>query len=522
VTLRGDNWFIDKSINFPVAVGGIYWYRIEPANISGLTDEQKDLLKSSLGLVLNFGPSEIAPQANRSGLFYNDATCAAIKARLATLESEVKAVVQAHFDKCASIIEAKRLWLDYFKVGGSAYQLGRVFGTKQVVTWQGHVIDNADLTILETDPTDANRVRNIPGVILTAYTVRRGRRGHRSVTEDKAFSHLFVAAKSRLFLNDLDGGRGIKRRVGHTLLEDSNNTGDSYLQYYAIRFKTPAAKAAFHAANHTTDADLTYFTPASTIIVPASVSVGGRDNEKAKIKVFKFVGGGRKSKSEAWEPAEIDVDEGGVYTTIFRYANHISNGLIAARLSILRKHGVIGDDTTVYGIKTRESGDGPAVLAEVQASEDWIELSKWFEEKREAILPTGDIGTLLADAAQDEESPLVSKAKQFDGTLLGDYLDNKRFVIAQKAKAEQYEDALDDYKSLGGYVTSAYGKPTYDMAEEWAKVIAAYPLLGKFSTYATYGWGDTDLSLAADYVALVEAKTPTIGQSPYEEAEVAA
>ena len=41
----------------------------------GLTDEQKDLLNSSLGLVLNFGASEIAPQANRAGLFYNDATC---------------------------------------------------------------------------------------------------------------------------------------------------------------------------------------------------------------------------------------------------------------------------------------------------------------------------------------------------------------------------------------------------------------------------------------------------------------
>ncbi len=510
VTLRGNEWFIDKSINFPVAVGGVYWYRIESDNITGLTDEQKDLLNSSLGLVLNFGASEIHPQANRQGLFYNDATCAAIKARLATLENEVKAVVQSHFDKCASIIEAKRLWLDYFKPAGSAYQLGRVFGTKQTVTWQGHVIDNADLTILQVDPLDSEKLRGIPGVSLTRYSVRVGRRGHRSVNADSTFGTIHVASQTRLFLNDLDGGRGIKRRVGYELMQDNSRTGDNYLYYYAIHFKTPAAQAAFHAVNHTTAADMALFSPASAIIVPASVHVGGDRNLKHKLKVFRFVAGTRDRKSDSWEPTEIDEDEGGIYTTIFRFENtSISNGMIAARLAILRKHGVIKHDLPIYGIKTGEFGDNaPAILATLQGNEDWIDLSKWFAEKREEILPAADIGTLLADAAQNDSSPLVSAktVPAFNGTALGDYLDKKLFIVGQVEKAKAYEDTMSDYVSLGGAKTyTNNAKATYDMAKEWKRVLAAYPLLAKFSGYSTYAWDKGDIRLAADYVAMIEA-----------------
>ncbi len=525
VTLKGDGWFIDKSIGFPVAVGGVYWYRLEPDNITGLTDEQKDLLNSSLGLVLSFDPSSVSPQANRQGLHYNDATCAAIKARLATLESEVKAVVQSHFDKCASIIEAKRLWLDYFKPAGSAWQLGRVFGTKQTVTWQGHVIDSADLTILQPDPLDNEKLRGIPGIVLTAYTIRMGRRGHRSVTQDSTFGTMHVSAKNRLFLNDLDGGRGIKRRVGYELMQDASRLGDNYLHYYAIHFKTPAAQAAFHAVNHTTPADMALFSPASAIIVPASVHVGGDRNLKHKLKVFRFDRSGSDRKSDSWEPTEIDEDEGGIYTTIFRFENtSISNGMIAARLAILRKHGVIKDGTAIYGIKTGEYGsNAPAILATLQGNEDWIDLSKWFAEKREEILPAADIGTLLADAAQNDSSPLVSAktVPAFNGTALGDYLDKKLFIVGQVDKAKAYEDTMSDYVSLGGAKTyTNNAKATYDMAKEWKRVLAAYPLLAKFSGYSTYAWDKGDIRLAADYVALIEAAA--MRQTPYPEAEVAA
>ncbi len=529
VTLKGNQWFIDRSINFPVAVGGVYWYRIEPDNITGLTDEQRDLLNSSLGLVLDFGASELHPQSNRQGLLYNDVTCSAIKARLTTLEGEVKAVVQAHFDKCTTIIEAKRLWLDYFKPGGSAFQLGRVFGTKQVVSWQGHVIDNADLTILEVDPINPEKVRNIPGIALTCYTIRRGRRGHRSVTEDKLHGTIFVAAKSRLFLNDLDGGRGLKRRVGYELMQELDRTGDNYLAYFGLRFKTPAAEAAFHAVNHTTPADIvTYFTPASTIDVPATVSLGGDGNEKRKLKVFRFTGahrGRREGPSVAWEPAEIDEDTGGVFTTIFRFesASGISNGMLRARLALLKKHGIIGQDVTVYGIKTGEYGsNAPAILAKVRDNTDWIELTKWFEEKRAALLPTDDIAALLADSDQNEKSPMVAsdtvQAALFKGTLLGDYLDKKAFVAAQAAKAEEYESILTDYETLGGSRGVSAGTPTYDMQAEWDKVVAAYPMLAKFSTYASYGWDSDDLKLAADYVALCDL----VGVSPQQETALVA
>lgn len=506
ITLTGTNWAIDNSIGYPVAVGGVYWYKIEAANLRDLTEVQRDLLASNLGLVLHFNASEIHPQANRQGLFYNDVTIAAIKTRLDAMEQELKDAIQRDFDKCASIVEAKRLWISYFYAGGPAYKLGRVFGDVQKVYWKGHPIHNGDLHTHRIDPNDTTRLIPIDGIVLRAYSVMaRGRRG-RAVINEIGSDRLFVHPENRLFLNDLDGGRGGKRRIGFALRQSGTSSHSNRL-YYSIRFKTPQAEAAFHALNHT---DASIFESAAAIIVPATANgrEGGADNEKHKLKVFQFNAGaaGSSNASDYWTPTEIDVDEGGVYTTIYRFNScDMDNHMLCHRLALMREHSLIGD-VAIYGIKTTQAcgKSDPAVLAELRASEDWIELRDWIAEERAKLLPAEGFNQILADGMEHAHSRTFEPTK-WAGTVMQAYLDKAAFIATQNEHAEKHREKIDAFKALGGQM--AYNRmptATYDMAAEWAKIIARYPLFNKIiESYQTY-FGGNDTALCADYVATVE------------------
>ncbi len=61
------------------------------------------------------------------------------------------------------------------------------------------------------------------------------------------------------------------------------------------------------------------------------------------------------------------------------------------------------------------------------------------------------------------------------------------------------------------------------MAAEWNKVVARYPLLGKFDLSVYSSWSSKDLALAADYIAMVDGVTNArVGDSPQLETFVAA
>lgn len=502
-TLQGNKWEIDESISSPVAVGGVYHYPIEPGNISGLTETQSDLLNSSLGLVLYFEPSEIAPQANRQGLFYNEATCNAIRTRLNTIEAEIKDVVQAQFDKCANILEAKHLWHSYFQSGGAAYKLGKAFGTKQTVHWQGHVIDDGYFTVLEPDPLVPSQLRTIPGVSLRVYQLVNGRRVTK-VEESKSAFNLVCRPGNRIFLNDLEGGRGAKRRVGYALKTTAG--GNTNVQYYSVHFKSVQAKNVFHAINYTDDS---IFESTNALVVPVGADSRGlgTDSVKHKLKVFKFTYASGKTKSDCWTPTEIDEDEGGVFTTVFRFEPRgMSNRELRYKLSLLQKHGAVSKDVTIYGIKVTEAfGKAqPAILATLKASEDWIELGEWIKEEREKLLPAAGLGQAFVDASTNENMKHFNGgvAARFNNTLISDYDSKAKFIQAQGKSAEQYEELADAYKELGGAL-SATDVQTYDMDKEWNAILAAYPMLGHLYSDPSY-WSEANVNIAIEYVETVD------------------
>lgn len=519
IQLRGTGWEIDNSIDHPTAVGGVYHYRIEAANLRDLTTAQEQLLSSDVGLVLHFGPSEIAPQSNRQGLFYNHATCAAIVARLNVVEKELKDSIQAEFDKCANIIEAKLLWLNYFTYGNAANKLGRIFKENAQMSWNGHPIDDAYLTTHKLDPLDATRTIRIEGVKLRSYRLERaGRRGNMVVKENDDFQ-ISVSSKNRLFKNDLDGGRGAKRRIGYVLklANDTNAT------HFSIHFKTPKAEQEFHALNFT---DSSIFESVKAIDVPANVSVDtGAGNEKHKLQLFKFVvpwsQNYRKYASDSWEPTEIDVDEGGVYTTIHRFqSSEMDNTCLKSRLRTMKDNGLIADDFVLYAVKESGTKPDPVVLGQLRASEDWISLTDWIKEEREKLLPAEDFSQAVIDS---QENDLIRKFfKLPNHPALKDYQFKAEFIKAQVVEAKQYGEKLNAYRSLGGIINASISlSPTYDMDKEWESLVFRYPLLDKINSYKYFG--EPECKLAAEYMEIVDlaASIRRVGQISQED-EIAA
>jgi len=505
-SLSGTNWWLDKSLDYPVAVGGIYWYKIEPRDIPGLTNTQLDFLESDMGITLVFGPSEITPQTNRQGLNYDDKTVKAIKTRLDEIEKEVKSVIQKDFDKCANILEAKKLYKSYFRYGGQAHKIGKVLGDTPTVSWKGIPIEDEYLWCGRKNPSDKNKTIWIDGVSAKSFCLSY-MRGNWRVKEYDSNPSLEATNYNKFFINDLDGGRGAKYRIGFRLKTDGNKNPamrDSY--YHAIRFKSDEARKEFHKINGTDDS---IFEKASEIVVQRDASdiSPGDHNEKHRLKLFQFVpkkpNAYRDKNSDWWEPTEIDVDEGGVYLTIRGFTPNAylhSNERIQQNLEYLLKLNLIKQIPKVYGIKSSLTGKNPPVLDEIKASADWITLDKYIEEACSNVKfsPVAAQNIVDSEQAQYLKHQLMYNVT-FSGTILNDYITKAKTIQLAAKKAEKDREIRNALQRLTSKIAELPNKPTYSMVDEWKKVVAAYPLLERFSYIS-----GTEIPLVRDYIETVE------------------
>lgn len=501
-TISGKNWYLDANSSSPRAVGGIYSYPIESQHIHNLKSEHQTFIDSGLGFTLLFGPSEITPQTNRQGLNYDEKTINAIKNRLLEIESEIRAAIQSEFDKCANIIEAKRLYYKHFAYSGASYQVGRLLGSTPTVKWKTYDIDDEFLYTGKPNPSNKNSFIPLAGVKIKKYSLSWARHGHK-VKEFDDELRISTREGHRIYINDMDGGRGCKYRVGYML----KNSGNSNNEFYALSFDTPQAEADFHALNGT---DATIFTgKVSDIVVPRGVDVDmAADNVKHKLKVFKFnhkCHGHSGTSSDFWEPTEIDIDEGGVYVTIYRFDPQIggSNSTIKDRYNLLLKHKVITEDVVIYGIKTSQV-QNPPILAEVQASKDWISFDKWIEDKRATLLPSVQVQQTIIDSLQYNDvskySSLVKYKKNFNNPTVINFLDAVAFIAKQFGGSSKARENIADFISLGGSYTDIVLPPTFDVPAILAKLKAEYPLFNHFG----YFTDKEEINLFTQYVEMVD------------------
>lgn len=391
--VEGDGWALEKRAGCTV-VCGIYHYAVDTHSIYGLTSEQSQVLNSS-GLTMFFSASDLAVQANRQGLFYNDKTCEAIKATINVIIKELTVKIQGQFDKCASHLQARYLWNDVFNNNSSPYS-GVIRNFKHdVFTWKGIPVKSARIEkpLQFSKPEDSYQA----DYFTTRYPRRGG--GGRIPSHVPSPEYIPLDKGNTLYINDLPGHRGHYLRARSVIRErlssTSNGTG---VHCTVLTFETPAAQATFLKENHLTAND---FIKISTVnIIRGALSDAART--RAKSKVFTFNGVTFSPYSRGWDVAEVDLDDDAefIYVPINSYKPVFglkgdcqrtqSPSELLDAISALKL--ITNSSPVIYGIR-----EGSEELKQVLEKDNWTSLTDYIEDAVKNFQISPKILSLRAD-----------------------------------------------------------------------------------------------------------------------------
>jgi len=470
-SLRGETWGIETFHAATSAVCGIYHYPISKENIPNLTSAQSDLL-GNVGLVMFFGASELAPMANRQGLYYNDKTVNAIKKKLNEIEIEVVKEIQKKFDECKSYFEALLLWSKMFT---TASGVNHIFKRSSQINWNG-------IPITTNTVEDIHKYGLVPNgdpignINATSYASEWGR--SRRVIKHRHHQKSFaVCEKTTVFINDMTGGRGAisraKSYIRQTIAEGKEK------DVCVLYFSNDTVKQEFFAKTHFTEND---FVKISSII-PTKFDRNVTASERAKTKIFKWNGETdyRSSRyTKCWEISDIDLeeDEEGIYVPIERYCpvckscsnldmmENVINSLIAV--------GCIHANSEIYGVRLGSNEHNA-----MKEAEEWKSLDELVEEYIVSYkFPENEL-QIIADA---EEASKIGNFvfghmiyhygisdKAVDSILipeLKDYVSKLKNIVKAKQECERLKlaEKHDVYKRLGGKI-STIKKPSFEVSE---------------------------------------------------------
>jgi len=489
--LKGEGWAIEVGGGTTSAVCGIYHYPIQANNIPNLTSVQQSLL-GNIGLVMFFGASDLAPMANRQGLYYNDKTNAAIKKRLSEIEISAVAEIQKSFDKCASYYEAKMLYGEMFH-GQSVNRIASIFKSSSKIVWNN--IPVGDNVVMALDKIVPKTVAGEVGVTVTAFEWKWRRGGHK-VAHTHGYTAFNISKSNVTFINDLPGNRGFINRAKSYLRELKNTNGSSECnQVNVITFLDANAKAEFHKQTHLNDAD---FQKISSVVV-VKLAREQSSAQRAKTKVFTWNGDtscNRSQYSKCWDIAEIDLEEEeeGVYIALDRFVPFFKNcdsmNKMASVVNFLKAQKFIPDDFKLYGFRNNSDE-----YTAIQSNPDWVSLEQLVAKfVNSYVIPKEEI-QILSDADEYGRNyynqPFSSvfthyytkvddaKIENISNQHLKDYLKKFYFLYKQndKKSANDYDKKHTAFINLGGSINKAGVEPTHELTNLTKQLNSDIPMM---------------------------------------------
>ena len=482
--LKGQGWAIEEGGHTTSAVCGIYHYPIDAKNVPNLTTIQQKLL-GNVGLVMFFGASDLAPMANRQGLYYNDKTVAAIKKRLDEIEEAVKKEAQTKFDLCKSHYEAKMLWGKLFC--GSVSSVNSILRFSDKITWNGIKIEH-------------NRLENIDKVVkkaagenlainCTTFTIGWGR-GSYKPKHSHGMTAIDITETHTIFINDLAGGRGILSRGKSFLREKYVKTNNAAVRASVLTFEDAVAKDAFFKHYNLNESD---FEKLSTVVV-SPTSREGASIARAKTKVFEWTGKSewsRKDYSSCWKIAEIDLEEEeeGIYVGIERYSPDGFHDLrdLENKVKLLKDAKFLSSDFKLYGFRNNSKE-----YEAIKKNKDWISIHELIAKfVKEYVIPQDEI-QVLVDAEHYSSNrynllfsglfyyeSLFPKIDSIKNVELLNYFNKVKFMFNQNKKSEKdkFSNKHAIFVSLGGSVKRDGVKPSHNLLSEVDALKKKLPIL---------------------------------------------
>lgn len=464
----------NQTLSGSFVVMGVYSYPIDPNHLPNLDETERELLASNLHIFLPLGSVSIS--LSRDGLFYDKDTCAAIKTALANLINHYKVQIQAAFDLCPTLFEAKKLYAKFYSEDGTAREINKIVGKRFYPDYKGEKIDDYMVEISKDD----NETR----IMQWSRHWMRGK----YTFHPAPVASFPLRGNTHIFL-DKKEGKGVKRRIRY-LYETLNNSNPNVV-YYTINFSKRILEKY--------GIDESVFPVINDVVVPKGFSSTPRKyNEKSKFEYLEYNFTCHKG-SDAWDITEIDADDLdgediGCYVLMERYRPDCN---IRGHQELLNSLGIV-DLKTIPIIGVRYNA--PEELEKFKKA-GWKHLTAYAQEKldeaKKAVAK--DIQRyqeLYSDVTNSTNKNMFAILKNFEDSgcnFISEYINEYRALY------EEFE-RLRKNPCVSHFSRITYLSPSGKALGSKDTIHNKYPVLKHFSSYGALS--QDIVSDLKEYVAL--------------------
>jgi hypothetical protein len=481
------------------AVMGNVAYPIEEYEfLTGYDDETsrlKNLVQWGVELYVNIGDCDIS--ASREKLGYDKRTVRVLREALKEALADLEKEITKEISNKPTLWQA-RVALHEVRRSFNGFDLKAVWGDEELLD---HVkVDNKEVEI--DDGNGGKRKITMPRA--TVEILKPKSKYSDKLTIKKDHGHTIYADGTPIFLNDERGGYAAVRRY----MEQNSNRERVY---FISKFDEDWLK-------ETGISEVAVKT--STLPKPPRQAYGSRGTAQ-KAKVYEFcTGGGSGNESSLnagnyWKPAEVDLDEGGVYVEILYFSYRMKEGEETAfpsglekPLNLLRK---LGKEVTIYGIR-------PADLDLLEKSEgEWLTFKDYVLETlkdlekvhHENWLKSLELDELTGGSYYSRTIPFETlKDQQFaPDSLFGNFL--AQCLEAKKVRENSLVKSYGDLRHQACLIDPDC-KGLTNLRDS---IFERYPILAHLDT----GYrreSDEYVKAVSDYIRMIDS------QPPKEEVEV--
>ena len=370
VQTSNDRWSRTHSA---IAVMGNIAYPIDSSDVQWNDDDEKDGITSLLvdNLVLRFDIGDLEISASREKLQFTDFTRGSIKKRLRTVAKELQGTVLKEFESCSTLFDAKCLHGEVFDYGSGLYDLRDVLSGKMV--WKGKTVKDDGFADLPEDDALGQPIK------LYELAKPSSRRGFRLSLQER----YKIDCKKNVVIVENDSGNGNRGALGKLL----PLAIDQDKKVYVLAFRDAKSRKAWMKQTGF-DAKMLLLSdlPKKKIsdYYATSSTTTNSKGEQVVAKTFTLktdssFGRYHNKKSDYWEPAKMDFDNGkGLFVILDRFYAKTNNedwgDLDPSNLVRLVTdfETVTGTKLpTIYGIKVAQSD-------KVAGKDNWTPLADYI------------------------------------------------------------------------------------------------------------------------------------------------
>lgn len=485
---RSYGYSYNRSYERPVAVMGLVAYPLDASSIKGLPKGAEHLL--STPVVLNFAIGDLEVAANREALGYDERTCANIVAKIEVMIRELGEKFEQEIAGAKSLWYARQRFSEIFNKGEYAYEFANAYKNLGL-KWKNEIVKGSTCLVKLADLYPEIKVGNHEQVDYSILESNWRYKRPRKVALNYSSESYSVEcdANTVVMFNDLKLG-GMSRVMEYNKQYDNKKN---------VVIFNPSTRASWDKiCKALGNPDVVY---TSSLPKPPR-------KEAVRTGMLKWVGG--TSGKKAWQPVEIDLDQGGYYVVLdgWDIVNGDNRGSdIHWHLRQATEAEIISPNTTVYAMR----GKNKKVVSE---HGDWKELFAVIKEGLEKKIASNNIAQEIADA---EEVRKMSDSVywNFWEANLNIKTSNSMFNRFQESirsiRANRKVVGLDATKALASRYEIALNTatPTHNWQAMLDDVMKTYPMISFISNRNSYNRpSGEELKKLEDYINFVDVCLP--------------